>query len=111
MGVPSEAEVRRSIMLKQQIDALTAQRKELHESWDLTELDTHPVGEWKVAVQRNATFNAEKAKADLTPEEYELTLDVVSTSATAKKNLPPARYLLCQREGAPKIVISRLEDD
>lgn len=106
---PSKKDVRMSMMLKQRIDELTEQRKELHASWGLTEIDDYAVGDFKVSVQRNATFNLAKALAELTPEEIEAASETLVTSSRAKKALSPERYLVTQRESTPKIVITRME--
>lgn len=106
---PSKKDVRRSMLLKAQIEALTEERKELHASWGLDKIDDYAVGDFKVSVQRNATFNLAKAMADLTPEEIEAASETLVTSSQAKKVLSPERYLVTQRESTPKIVITRME--
>ena len=106
---PSKKDVRRSMLLKARIDVLTEERKELHASWGLDQIDDYAVGDFKVSVQRNATFNLAKAMADLTPEEIEAAKVETITAASARKVLSPQRYEVTQREGTPKVVITRME--
>lgn len=106
---PSKKDVRRSLMLKAQIEELTEERKELHASWGLDKIDDYAVGDFKVSVQRNATFNLAKAMADLTPDEIKAASETIVTSSQAKKVLSPERYLVTQRESTPKINITRME--
>ena len=106
---PSKKEVRRAQMLKAQAEALLEERAELVASWGLDKIDDYAVGDFKVSVQRNATFNLAKAMAELTPEEIEAAKVETITSASARKVLSPQRYLVTQRESTPKVVITRME--
>ena len=106
---PSKKDVRRAQMLKAQAEAMLEERAELIASWGLDKIDDYAVGDFKVSVQRNATFNLAKAMADLTPEEIEAAKVETITAASARKVLSPQRYEVTQREGTPKVVITRME--
>jgi len=96
------------------IKALESERAILREQfaneYSITEGDQFNAGSLLVSVQRNAVFNATVAKSVLNQDEYESICVLAPQSAQAKRLLSPARYEQCQKVGAPKIVVTKVED-
>lgn len=57
-----------------------------------------PAGNYVVQVTPTVRFDAATAEQNLTPEEFDKIFDIVPSSATAKKVLPPERYALAQKQ-------------
>lgn len=65
-------------------------------TWD--EERAYPAGQFIVDVAKTRRFDAGWARKNLSEEDYALTLVTKPDSMTAKKNLPPEKYALAQRD-------------
>ncbi|UPU15884.1 hypothetical protein [Stenotrophomonas virus Jojan60] len=90
--------------IERQIDTLKAEFRE-------RAIDNYTAGDFLIQVQRNARFDAALAAQVLTEDEFDQVLVTKPDSARAKDVLSPARYRACQKESAPKVIVTLLPDE
>lgn len=102
--------------LKEQIEALEHEREirrtEFFEYYQgiLETGQKYPAGNYIIGVQRNARFDPAQARRVLSDSDFEMILALKPDGAIAKKVLAPAVYEMTQREFAPKIVVTPVQD-